>query len=304
MVVTAVIPLFNKQDTISRAAQSCAHQRGLDGGIIVVDDGSTDRSVAVLKELGLDEVRIVLQENAGPGAARNTGVRHASSTFVAFLDADDEWRPGFLEAAVAALRQYPEAIGYVCGYDSGEYRAQRPNKVRELNKPRGAVPPPYDADGETLKKHVDALHSSCIVVRKSRFEDAGGFYSDNGCRYGEDSWIWSRLLLSGPFIWDEKEFVRFHVEDSELGFAVTSRRSARPITLESDQWHSYLPTAAKDAGERLSKYYAQLDYNILMRSLSWRQARRVRRRHELKRRLGWLKEVWACLRAARERMIR
>jgi glycosyltransferase involved in cell wall biosynthesis len=99
--VTVVIPAFNADQYIGEALESIRAQTVLPAEIIVVDDGSTDRTVAIASGFG---VKLLHQERLGPSAARNAGIIVATQPWVAFLDSDDIWEPGKLEAQWAAVR--------------------------------------------------------------------------------------------------------------------------------------------------------------------------------------------------------
>lgn len=106
--VSIILPTFNRADVIGRAVHSIQAQTFTNWELIVVDDGSTDDTVAVLQ--GLDErLRIVSQANAGVYVARNTGLREARGRYITFMDSDDEWLPHFLALTVGFLRSHPEA---------------------------------------------------------------------------------------------------------------------------------------------------------------------------------------------------
>src|SRR5215510_10493580 len=90
--IAAIVPAYNSARTLARALSSILNQTVPVNEIIVVDDGSTDDTGAIVTR-DFPQVRYVRQENRGAAAARNFGVETASSDFVAFLDADDEWLP-------------------------------------------------------------------------------------------------------------------------------------------------------------------------------------------------------------------
>ena len=104
--VSVVIPTYNRAGTVGRAIASALAQTDQDREIIVVDDGSTDATAAVVARLG-DAVRYVRQENRGVAAARNRGIREARGAYVAFLDSDDEWLPEKLDRQVTVLEREP-----------------------------------------------------------------------------------------------------------------------------------------------------------------------------------------------------
>src|SRR2546428_4652348 len=106
--VRVVIPIYNGERYLREALESVFAQTYRDYEVICVNDGSTDGSPAVLREYGT-RVTVVQQANAGQGAARNTGARHAAGRYIAFLDQDDRWYPHKLEHQVAVLEAGPDA---------------------------------------------------------------------------------------------------------------------------------------------------------------------------------------------------
>ena len=104
-----VIPLYNKESTIEAALRSVLEQTFQDFEIVVVDDGSTDGGPGIVRRNGDPRIRLFPQSNQGVSAARNRGVAESHGTFLAFLDADDEWDPRFLEKINEATLQYPQA---------------------------------------------------------------------------------------------------------------------------------------------------------------------------------------------------
>lgn len=274
--VAAIIPLFNKADTIARTIDSVLAQARRPKEIIVVDDGSTDGSAEIVESRYGGVINLVRQANAGPGAARNAGAALATASNLAFLDADDEWRPAFVQEAEIALDRNPRAAAYVCGYDAGAFADVRPNKVPLLGKD-GMSEPPLDADGPTLKMHVDALHSSCIVVRRDIFSDLGGYYARERCLFGEDSYLWLGLLIRYPIYWDPRPLVDFHVEDSQLGFSVTRRTSARPVVIDRDALRIGLAAGSLQAINRAIDEFARLDFRSMREAGAYFAASRLGR---------------------------
>ena len=102
--VSVIIPAYNQAKFVGDAIRSAFAQTSRDLKVIVVNDGSTDNTTEVLESFG-DQIRVISQDNAGLSAARNAGLRHASGTYVALLDADDAWYPQMLEKSVALLEE-------------------------------------------------------------------------------------------------------------------------------------------------------------------------------------------------------
>lgn len=119
---SVVIPLYNKQNYIAATLQSVLAQTFSDFEIIVVNDVSTDNSLAVAQTINDSRIRIVSHEkNSGLSASRNTGIKNAVADYVAFLDADDLWKPLFLEKIQQLIVDYPEADLFASKYEEVYY---------------------------------------------------------------------------------------------------------------------------------------------------------------------------------------
>jgi len=107
-----IIPTYNRAESVLQTLDSCFGQTCSDYEIIVVDDGSTDTTVSVLKTIQDARLRVVSQPNAGPAAARNHGMRLSRGRYIAFLDSDDSWYPEFLEAANDVIDEQGDVLVY------------------------------------------------------------------------------------------------------------------------------------------------------------------------------------------------
>ena len=116
MLISVVIPLFNKADAILSAVQSVQSQTWTDWELIVVDDGSTDGGAHLVAALSDSRISLVSQANAGVSVARNTGLLRARGDWVALLDADDYWREDHLARLAELALRYPDAAMLGCSY--------------------------------------------------------------------------------------------------------------------------------------------------------------------------------------------
>jgi glycosyltransferase involved in cell wall biosynthesis len=116
MSVSIIIPMYNSSLLVKRAIQSVVQQKEqIIKEIILIDDGCTDDTVEVIKRLSIPKLILIRQSNQGPAAARNKGIEIAKGRYIAFLDADDYWKPGFLSETYAFLEEHNEAIAVSAG---------------------------------------------------------------------------------------------------------------------------------------------------------------------------------------------
>lgn len=206
MKVSVVVPLYNKENSILRAVNSVLAQSEQDFELIVVNDGSTDGSVSVAAGISDKRIRIIHQENSGVSAARNRGVTEARSDLVAFLDADDEWLPGYLETILKLHSQFPDAsvFGtlYVFQDQGGELQTPKTAPLFE-NGYFGIM----DNYLEVLRVGLP-FNSSSFAVTKKAFCKINGF--PLGISYGEDVDTWIRLSLQYKIVYTNTALAIYH----------------------------------------------------------------------------------------------
>lgn len=229
-----IVPLYNKRNTVERTIRSVLAQTEARFELVIVDDGSTDGSVDLVATFPDPRVRLIRQQNMGPGGARNRGVAESTAPFLAFLDADDNWRPRHLERALAALSENPQVAAFVSSFDVGDYAHVYPNKLPMLVKASGVWTMPRESTPEQVKLGVDASQTSCMVVRRSSFEKYGGFYEKNRCTYGEDTYMFAPMFICEPIYFSLDEEVEFHVEDSALGQARAGVHPPHPALVDPE----------------------------------------------------------------------
>lgn len=194
--ISVVIPSFNRGFCIRSALDSVLTQSLPPHEVIVVDDGSTDDTAAVVATYGRS-VRYLVQRNAGASAARNTGIHAATGNWVAFLDSDDEWKLDKLELQVRELKQYPEAVAHFvdCLIHRPGFTNQTVFGVRERLQDFAARP-------LRLRPLPDVLMSmffpSAWLVKREALLEAGGF--DTSLRVCEDTDLLAHIALTGPFV--------------------------------------------------------------------------------------------------------
>lgn len=191
-LVSVIIPAYNAEAYVLDAIRSVQAQDYTPLEIVVVDDGSRDRTVELVRA-AVPEVRIVSQPNAGVAAARNTGLREARGDFICFLDADDGWFPGKLAAQVDHLLRHPET-----GLVSHRWLVWKPDADGSYRLPDIAAP----ADPSALNPERSGwiytellfdciVHTSTVMIRREIATEVG--YFDTTLKVGEDYDYWLRV---------------------------------------------------------------------------------------------------------------
>lgn len=189
-MISVVIPLYNKEKQIANTLRSVFAQTYTDYEIIVVNDGSTDNSVAAVESLNDPRIRLIHQKNAGVSAARNRGIEEARGEYIALLDGDDEWKPIFLESMLALAKKYPSCNVFAGNYtqvdDSGKQSATVINGLA-FNGSDGIL----DNYFTVAAQSNPPVWSSCVMTTKAVFDSVEGF--PVGVRSGEDLLTWARI---------------------------------------------------------------------------------------------------------------
>jgi len=187
--VSVIMPAYNARHYLHGAVESVLRQTFRDLELLVIDDGSSDETVTIAEDFaGRDpRVRVLRQENAGPGPARNTGFRHARGHYFAFLDSDDEWDDTFLAEQVAVLELRPD-VDVVIG------------NARHRGGKRDGLPcRPIRGEGLPITLAEILADETCLfimaVFRREVVDTVGGF--DRDLLTNEEYEMWIRAALAG-----------------------------------------------------------------------------------------------------------
>lgn len=192
--ISVVIPLYNKKKYIKRALNSVLRQTCQNFEIIVINDGSTDGGEDEVKKFTDGRIKLIQQANLGESAARNKGIKLANSNLVAFLDADDAWKPNFLEVITRLRKIYPQAGAYGTAYETVNIKGK-------IIKAKFMAIPSNFWEG-IVKNYFQStlisplLTSSSTAIPKNIFNIVGFFAEDMAI--GPDSDMWCRVALKFP----------------------------------------------------------------------------------------------------------
>jgi glycosyltransferase involved in cell wall biosynthesis len=189
-LVSVIIPTYNSADFLPQAIDSVLQQTYENIEIIVIDDGSTDHTEAVLKPY-TERIRYFKKPNGGPSAARNMGIAEAQGEFIAFQDADDLWLPEKLQLQMDYLTAHAEiAVVYT---DLTQFDLQGQVSISLVER-YGAIPSGYIFE-ELLVNHAITLSS--VIVRRSCIDEVGAF--DESLIGAEDYNFYLRLARKFQF---------------------------------------------------------------------------------------------------------
>ena len=197
--ISVIIPLYNKEREIEGTIRSVLAQRLQPLESVVVDDGSTVHSAALVEAIPSPLIRLVRQPNAGECAARNRAIAEARGELLALLDADDEWEEGFLEEVAALYREFPG-----CGIYSTAFRVVSHDGIFPAPTPtrRGTVDNFFR---DSAHRYVSIPSASAIPREGS--DRVGGF--PDGMKMGGDLYMWIKIARRYPVCFSPQPLCRY-----------------------------------------------------------------------------------------------
>lgn len=203
---SVIMPLYNKAPYVYKAVESVVSQTYKDWELIVVDNGSTDGSGDIVASIPDSRIRTIrLEDNIGPGGARNHGVEKSTAPWICFLDADDWWQPTFLEEMAGLIERHPDAGIYGTGYwivKNGRKRLAPIGVDKDFN------------EGEINYCRVYAktlcmpLTSITVAIPRAVFKESNGFKPY--LRLGEDFDLWIRIVLEHKVVFLNKSLSNYN----------------------------------------------------------------------------------------------
>lgn len=182
---SVVIPLYNKEKTIVNTIQSVLNQTYDNFEVIIVDDGSTDKSLDLAKSLSDNRIRIYKNEHKGVSVARNYAVSQSNFDLIAFLDADDWWEQCYLSKMIELIIKYPGCALYGSAY---KVIKRKDCEIIGSTLKEGVIDNYFL---ERLQQRI--MRTSATIVKKDVFISVGGF--PEGMVGGEDEYAWTKIAL-------------------------------------------------------------------------------------------------------------
>lgn len=256
--VSVIIPTYDRANMLPRAIDSVARQTWGSWELVVVDDGSTDCTEAVVSKIDDPRVKYLRHhQNRGAAAARNTGIRAAKGRYIAFLDSDDEWLPEKLETQLRCVAQcHVRKIGVVYS------RTISCDRARQRMKPQETPIREGDVFTTLLEGWCPATTSSVLVARESLIA-VGGF--DENLQSYHDYDLWLKLARSNQFHAVDEPLVIMHEHDAAR---LSTESAARAEALE-DFIAKWGPTMRARLGDGVIRSFRRKH----MSSVLWNAAR-------------------------------
>lgn len=265
-MISIVIPLYNKEKTIASTLQAILNQTFTDYEIVIVNDGSTDNSVAEVEKIHDAHVRLINQQNAGVSAARNRGMEEAKGELIAFLDADDKWKPEYLATQYQLSWKYPECSVFACNYEFHDTAGNvKPTIIHKL---------PFVGETGILTNYFEVascshspLWTSAVMVKKQALLSVGGF--PVGIKSGEDLLTWARLACKYQIAYSKSVQAIFCESPSDSNQSKAQLRSGGEsfvldalLELYNDEQRSNIKKQLKLYVIRWYKIYAVIQIEI------------------------------------------
>ena len=196
MNISVIIPTFNRAHTVGRAIQSVLDQTHQPHELIVIDDGSTDETQALLASFSEHIVLIQNKTNGGVSLARNLGIQAATGDWLAFLDSDDEWMSNKLEQQKGVINSFQEA--WLC--HTNEIWIRNGVRVNQMKKHQ-------KYGGNVFENCLDIcrISPSSVLIKKEVFEMVGLF--DESLKVCEDYDLWLRITAVLPVIFMDQPLI-------------------------------------------------------------------------------------------------
>lgn len=242
---SVVIPLYNKENSIRNTVQSVLNQSFTDFEIVIVNDGSTDKSLEVVQQINDARIRIINKANGGVSSARNLGIKKADKEWIAFLDGDDLWEANHLQTVYKMIQQFPSDQVFCTSYirSTQQFPEKQDDTIVIIN----------DYFVEAIKSHF--FWTSVAVINHSVFNETGMF--KEYLSRGEDLDLWARIGFKYRFI-KSNMVTAVYVQDSENKLSFTKSKLKNSILNV---------ISFNNLSQSQSKYFRKLIINKIKTSL-------------------------------------
>jgi glycosyltransferase involved in cell wall biosynthesis len=226
-LVSVIIPAYNAENYLQFSVKSVLDQTYKNIEIIIVNDGSTDKTIDIAEELALkfNQIKVFNQKNGKQAKARNTGIKASRGEIIAFIDADDEWLPEKLEIQVKKLIDLNVDLVYSDGLMIFTNEMLPLSEIVTNAKKKYAIESYVgEISGEEGKKLIhrkNRLPTTSVICKKEAIVNVGYFNENKAIQNCEDYLLWATLVNKGYKLYGIPEkliYYRVHEQSSTMGF--------------------------------------------------------------------------------------
>lgn len=207
--ISIIVPLYNKEFCIRNTIESILNQSYTNFEVIIINDGSTDRSLHIVSGISDNRIRIINKTNEGVSATRNRGIKEAKGDYILFLDADDYLYPDGIQTLIDLKNKYPDAQIY-----TGNFEIHKTDSIHKMCKlqQEGYINDPFK-----LKWHKTwDMRLGSFIMEKKCFEMVPGFHAI--MTIGEDTYFTDALLDNFKIAYTPAVIMKYNRDNSSLSF--------------------------------------------------------------------------------------
>ncbi|KAB8317807.1 glycosyltransferase family 2 protein [Tolypothrix campylonemoides VB511288] len=259
MKISVIIPVYKVEKYIAATVESVLAQTYKNFELLIIDDGSPDKSIEICQQFTDNRIRIIRQENRGVAAARNTGIRNAQGEYLAFLDADDLWTPEKLAKHIEHLENSP-AVGVSFCRSAFIDELGEPLGIYQITKLKGITP-------LDLLCRTPIGNGSVPVIRRETLEDIAfqdnlygvveNFYFDDDRQLhpSEDVECWLRIAMKTKWLIEGiAEPLTLYRVNSQ-GFSAQLMKKLKSWERMLEKAHAYVPSESMAELEKIAMAY-------------------------------------------------
>ncbi|WP_369753182.1 glycosyltransferase family 2 protein [Flavobacterium sp. WC2409] len=268
-VVSVIMPAYNASAYIQESINSVIAQKYTNWELIIIDDGSTDRTSEIIINNCSQDLRIKYfhQENGKQGKARNLGLLHSRGKYIAFLDADDLWLAEKLDIQLEEIKaknvDLVFANSYVFNNDNISDRSRKINILNQVFKGEEAL---------SLFLEINRIPILTVLAKKEKILLVDGFSEKPAIQNAEDYHLWLKMLISGfVFYGSEKTLASYrdHSESSTSHDKLASKQLPEVffdlLQNNSDEKHFFLNALKKQLRKRYARrFYMKSEFNVII----------------------------------------
>jgi glycosyltransferase involved in cell wall biosynthesis len=286
-MISVIVPLYNKEHHIEKSINSIINQTYSNFEVIIIDDGSSDNSLNIIRTIVDARIKIITQPNAGVSAARNRGINESKGEYITFLDADDLWEKDYLETQIKLTINYPSCDIFATNYKFRQSNGQEFQPIIQ-NLPFNTTDGVLDNYFTVASNSHPPITSISVLIRRKALLSVGGF--PVGIRSGEDLLTWARLACRYNIAFSRKICAIYNLgdgynysnlpprrqdENDPVGYELKKLMSHHPnikgLKKYISHWHKMRASVAVRYGERVETirescfclWYNPFNYKII-----------------------------------------